>query len=257
MSDTSSNLMLLYKNISPLSRDDHRRMKLKPVADFACAMHTHWLPVAGVEFFEASRSHPILFASQTRDGQEEIVQMLLVGLDVGRNDQMDAAGQWKAGSYLPAFVRSYPFVLAGTPNQGQELTVCFDNTYAGFNEIEGWPLFNDDGTPSAQLGNTLQFLHGFAQEMERTRLFIAELVRLGLLERLSVQISNGVGEHFNLENFLVVSEARLAKLKGSDLAALNKAGFLGWIYAHLISLGNLPTLLELRTLRMKGVPQPQ
>lgn len=44
------NVMLLYKQVAALSRDDHKKFKLKPVEGFPFAADTHWMPVAGAEF---------------------------------------------------------------------------------------------------------------------------------------------------------------------------------------------------------------
>jgi hypothetical protein len=241
--------MLFYRNVAVLSRDEHRGLKLKPVEGFAFAARTHCLPVAGAEFYQAARCYPILFASEIKNGEREIVPILLVGLDPGHNEYVNKALQWKVSAYLPAFVRRYPFVLAETPNKGSELTVCFDRDFEGFNEVEGQPLFNNDGSPSVLLSNAMQFMNWFNQEMARNRHFVEALVRLDLLDKRSAEIRSAAGDLFNLQDFLMVSEDKFAKLKASDLASLHEAGFLGWIFAHLMSLGNLTMLFDMRQAR--------
>lgn len=42
----------------------------------------------------------------------------------------------------------------------------------------------------------------------------------------------------------MVDEEALGKLPGAELEALNRAGYLGWIFAHQLSLGHLPALFE-------------
>lgn len=240
-----SNVMLLYKNVTALSRDEHRNLRLKPVEGFAFAAQTHWLPVAGAEFFQAARSYPIMFVSDNADETDQITPILLVGLELGTNEYVNNAKQWKQDAYLPAFIRRYPFVLAGKPEKGSELAVCFDASFEGLNKNEGRPLFNEDGTNSALLNEALQFMQDFTREMERTRRFVDELVKLDLLEKRSAQIRASDGAVFNVQDFRTISEEKLAALKPATLAALHKEGFLGWIFAHLMSLGNLPGLLEL------------
>ena len=241
--------MLFYRNVTAISRDQHRGLKFKPVEGFGFAARTNCLPVAGTEFYQAARCYPILFVSEIKNGEQEIAPILLVGLDPGHNEYVNKAQQWKIGAYLPAFVRRYPFVLAETPNNSNEFAVCFDRDFEGFSETEGQLLINDDGSPSAVLGNAIQFMNGFNQEMARNRHFVEALVRLDLLEKRSAEIRSAAGDLFNLQDFLMVSEDKFAKLKASDLASLHEAGFLGWIFAHLMSLSNLTMLFDMRQAR--------
>ena len=41
-----------------------------------------------------------------------------------------------------------------------------------------------------------------------------------------------------------MDEERFLALADEQVLALNKAGFLGWVYAHLMSLGNANLLFE-------------
>jgi hypothetical protein len=246
-----TNTMLLYKNVTALSRDEHRKLRLRPAEGFAFAAATHWLPVAGAEFYAAARAYPIMFVNETAGDRTEISPILLVGLEAGHNDYVDNKQQWRAETYLPAFVRRYPFVLATAPEQTSEFTVCFDATSKAFSENEGQPLFGDDGSASALLNEVIAFMNGFTTEMTRTRRFVEELKRLDLLETRSAQIRSPDGGLFNLQDFLIVSEEKFGKLEAEDLAALHKEGFLGWVFAHLMSLGNLPELLKLHQTRKR------
>jgi hypothetical protein len=245
MSD-AQNAMLLYKKITALSREEHRKLRLKPAADFAFAAQTHWLPVAGIEFFQAARFYPIVFTPGTNDTSEAISPILLVGLEAGHNDYVGSTMRWKADTSVPAFVRRYHFVFAETSDK---LTVCFDAAYEGFSHTEGEALFNEDGSNGKLLDEALKFLDDFTLQMRRTRSFADELVRLQLLEKSSARIRSAAGETFNVQDFLAVSEERLAKLGDADILRLHKEGFMGWIFAHLMSLGNLPALLELHRMR--------
>lgn len=240
-----SNVMLLYKQVIALSRDDHKNFKLKPVEGFEFAAETHWMPIAGAEFSHAARHYPIVFVGEG----DNLRPILLMGLELGHNDYVGKGGAWKRESYLPAFVRRYPFVLADTGAKGKELTVCFDAAFPGWNETEGRELFTADGNNSGFLDEMLQFMNGFNAEMERTAAFVRELSRLNLLEKRSADIKSASGATFKVQDILVVEEQALAKLSGADLETLNKSGFLGWIFAHLMSLGNLTALLDLHLAR--------
>lgn len=240
-----SKTMLLYNNVVALSREEHKSLRLTAVDGFEFAAHTHWLPVAGVEFYQASRSYPIVFASEGQGNDEKITAILLTGLERGSNDYVTNDGQWKRDTYLPAFIRRYPFVLASIENNTKEFTVCFDASFPGFNDREGGLLFNEDGSETELLNSAVQFLNGFNNDLQRTNEFVKELRKLKLLEKRSADVRNASGALFQVQDFLVVNEEKFSKLTGSQLSHLHQNGYLGWIYAHLMSLANLPVLLDL------------
>lgn len=88
--------------------------------------------------------------------------------------------------------------------------------------------------------------------MERTKEFVALLTKFQLLEKRSADITSSTGASFKVQDFHVVSEAKLAKLTGEELVELNQKGYLGWIIAHLMSLANLPKLLDMHLANRKS-----
>ena len=247
-----SNILLLYKNITPLSRDAHKHLKLKPSSELAYATHTHWVPVAGAEFYQAALTYPILFM-RDQEGEKEIFRPIaLLGLKEGRNDYLMHDKKWAHHHYLPAFIRRYPFVLANQGTNEQEFTICFDASFEGINETEGQSLFGEEGRNSAFLDEIIQFMNGFRLEMERTQQFVEQLTKLDLLEKRSANIRSKSGATFQIESFWSVSEEKFSKLGAEALHDLHQQGYLGWIFAHLMSLANLPALLEMHANNQKS-----
>ncbi|MBF7978369.1 MULTISPECIES: SapC family protein [Rahnella] len=240
-----SNTMLFYKNVTALSRETHKALKLEPVTGFEVASNTHWVPTAGVEFYQASPHYPIVFVADGNEDKTAEMPIILLGLEAGKNDYVAKDFSWKSGTYLPAFIRRYPFVIAAENQDAEEFTLCFDSAFAGFNEKKGKPLFSKDGSNSEFLEESIQFINGFNAEMKRTREFVDCLNKHQLLEKRSAQIISSSKVPFNVQDFLVVSEEKMAKLEGKALEELNQKGYLGWIVAHLMSLSNLPKLLDM------------
>lgn len=237
-----STTLLFYKDVSGLSTEAHRDLKLKPVNSFEFAAQTHVVPLAGAEFYSASRHYPIVF---TGEEGGDVSPIAIVGLEAGSNAFVAADGHWRERTYVPAFVRRYPFVPAQKGDQDDEFTVCFDASCSYLNETEGQPLFNEDGSHSPLLIEAVQFLSDFKGEMERTLRFAGQLKKFDLLERSSATIQAPDGATFAVQDFWVVSEEKLGKLKPKELAELHQDGFLGWIFAHLMSLANLPELHDI------------
>jgi hypothetical protein len=230
--------LLLYKEIKALNRDEHRALKLKSTGDCRFAAETHIVPLAGLEFFQAARAYPIVFV-----GEGDVVSPIaLLGLKEGQNGYVEDNGQWRANTYVPAFVRRYPFVLA--QGDDENFTVCFDEAYPGWNEEEGRELFSEGGENSEYLNEMIQFLQNFTAEMQRTRAFVSLLSELQLLAPRTLKLTHTSGETFVLRDFQAVDEEKFLQLSDEDVLKLHKAGFLGWVYAHLMSLGNANALFE-------------
>ncbi|MCZ2327853.1 SapC family protein [Bartonella sp. F02] len=241
-----ANIMLFYKNIIPFNKITHKNFKFVSPKDMSFAKDTHWVPLAGSEFFQAAVDYPILFMSAL-DEQEKrhYTSVALVGLSNNENDYIAADKSWKKVAYIPAFVRRYPFVLAQIPNE-KELSVCFDQQSGMFNEVEGTNLFNSDGSVSPFMEDRIRFLETFRVAMEKTSEFIDTLVSMDLLSQKSINVKDDKGLSALLEDFWIVDEEKLNKLSAQQLAKLHKNGFLGWIFAHLMSMNNLVKVLSMR-----------
>lgn len=70
-----------------------------------------------------------------------------------------------------------------------------------------------------------------------------KLQDLELLIARVIQVTPADGsEPFLLQGLSVVDESKLLNLPEAQLLELARSGFLGWIYAHLVSLGHLAKL---------------
>lgn len=241
-----ANVMLFYKNIIPINKITHKNLKFTLQNDMSFAQKTHWVPLANSEYFTAALDYPILFMSaQDEQNKRHYTSIALVGLSNNENDYITTNKNWKKDTYIPAFVRRYPFVLAQIPNE-KELSVCFDQGSGMFNEVEGIDLFNADGAVSPFLEERIQFLEKFRIAMDKTSEFIETLANMELLSEKSINVTNDKGHSAQLEHFWIVDEEKLNKLSASQLAKLHKNGFLGCIFAHLMSMNNLLKILSMK-----------
>lgn len=231
---------MFYRQPVVLSRERHQQLRLSPVArPYAFARGTNALPLAGSEFAAAARDLPIVFV---RDEHQRFNAAALVGLRDNENLLLDADGHWPAQTYVPAFVRRYPFILAAHP-EGERLSVCIDEAHAGFGAEAGEALFNADGTQSAYLERILAFLQTFHAEGLRTLEFAHRLGELDLLVPKSFAIHPQGRVAKTLQGLWVVDPERLQALDDAAVLELFRSGMLRWIELHLLSLGRLPSLV--------------
>lgn len=230
--------LLFYDKPVALNKSVHKDLKIKAeAADFSFATETNSVILAGVEFTEAAKEYPIVFA----EAGESMVPVALLGLRNAENLFVDAKGQWDA-RYIPAFVRRYPFVLAETAEEGQRM-VCIDESFSGFGDKEGEALFENDA-PTPVLQQAIDFLEEYQRQYIRTERFISRLKELGLLMALNAKVDMADGQSFALTGLMVVDEKKLLELEDSKALDFFKSGELAWVYCHLMSLGNMSKMID-------------
>ncbi len=230
---------MFYDKPVLLNRDVHRHKKVAASTSFAFARRAHSLFLAGVEFTESCKEYPIVF---TKGADGKLVPVAMLGFREGENLFVGQDGKW-AASYVPAFVRRYPFVLAQL-GSAQQMGVCVDEAFSGLNDRAGEALFDDQGQNTPFLQNALDFLNRYQVEYAHTEAFCQRLERLGLLTEMNAKADLADGSSFLVNGLLVVDERKLLALAEADALELYKSGQLAWVYAHLVSLSNLNRLID-------------
>ena len=241
--------LLFYEKPVALNKVTHEDTRIKSMGrDFRFAAGTNSVIVAGVEFTEAAREYPIVFAQVGA----KVVPVALLGMRNAENLFVDDKGNWTA-RYIPAFVRRYPFVLAEAGDSGQSV-VCVDEGYLGFNQADGELLFNDQGEPTPVLKQAIDFLEEYQRQYLRTEAFVKRLQDSDLLMALNAKVDVRGGQQFALTGLLAVDEKKLLALSDEKALELYRSGELAWIYCHLMSLGTMGSMVDRVA---KRVPQTE
>jgi hypothetical protein len=240
MASQPAALPLFYKNLTPLLSDAHRDYGLVGRDGWTFARETHAVPITVDEFVLCQRHYPIVFS----DG-EDGVPLALVGLKEGENLFVEADGRWKGDAYIPAYLRRHPFMLARLTPDAQVLSLVFDDT-AGLVTAEGKDkLFDAEGQTTTVTKNILQFCETFEQAIGRTKSFMEELGKLGLLMEGQAQIQvPGMEQPATFAGFRMVDEKKLQNLRGDQARKMVQNGMMGLLYAHLFSLSQMRELFH-------------
>ena len=190
--------LLFYDKPFALNKVTHKDIKITPLGgDYCFAKQTNSVILAGIEFTEAAKEYPIVFA---RAG-ESIVPVALLGLRNEENLFVGDDNAWDA-RYIPAFVRRYPFVLAAAPDS-QKQVVCIDESYTGFDASDGEALFSDTGEPTQLLIKAMEFLEEYQRQYLRTETFLKRLKENDLLMTLNARVDLVDGKQFALTGLLL------------------------------------------------------
>lgn len=233
----------MYGELAPLDREAHKNLKLdtaKAVVGQVADQNSVFL--AAVEFGDACKEFPIVFVRAGEpgaDGKPPVAPLAVLGLKAGSNLFVDG-DKWTA-NYVPAYVRRYPFAMARLDGNANNLAVCYDSKWAGFNDTTGEALFNN-GEPTEFLLNARSFLENFEQEAERTRLICNLLVELDLLQDMRFEATLPSGEKIDVEGFLALDEKKYGELADDKVLQLHRNGLIGLIEMHRLSMTNMNRL---------------
>ena len=246
-------LPLFYKDLQPLSSQEHATWKARNIGAATFFAQAHAVPLTCEEFGSAQRFHPIVFSAGANP-----VPLALMGLNEGVNVFVDENGVPNREMYVPAYVRRYPFLLARLRPDSEELSLCFDPTSGVLGDFEeGDALFDAEGKPTVIIDGTLAFCEKFEQAGAQSGFFMNELIQNKLLidGEATIQLQDG-SPPFVYRGFQIVSEERVLELRGDVVRKLVQNGVMPLIYAHLFSLQLMQTLFGLQQEQGK-IPQAE
>lgn len=245
----NASLPIFYNDLVPLNSNEHGEYRVRGTDAAPFLAKQHAIPLTIDEFVSAQRFMPIVFSAGP-----DPVPLGLMGMNEGVNTFVDAEGKLNGPTYVPAYVRRYPWMLAKLRPDTDELSLCFDPSADVIGTFDDGELLLEDGKPTEITTNILKFCEDFEQAAHRTGLFMQELKELGLLMdgEVSIQMP-GNEQPFVYRGFGMVNEEKLRDLRGDQLRKINQSGMLPLIHAHLFSLQLLREIFE-RQIQQGAVP---
>lgn len=249
----NQSLPLFYNQLEPLSSQTHANWKVRSSDRAPFLAGQHAIPVTVEEFPLVQRRMPIVFSAG-----EDPVPLGLMGLNEGVNVFLDDEGRLiDQETYIPAYVRRYPYLLARLRPESEELSLCFDPTSDVIGPFEDGEALFDGDQPSDVTKQILAFNEQFEQAGQKTGMFMKELKELGLLMDGEVSIQQeGNDQPFVYRGFQMVSEEKLNELRGDQLRKMQQSGMLPLIFAHLFSLSLMRDVFARQMQQGKVQAQP-
>ncbi len=234
-------LPLFYQKVVPLNKEQHKSLYIEPVNGFGFAAETNSLYIAAIEFIKCVSDYVVVFG---KDENENVYPVVLLGLQANQNLYVNDKGEWDA-SYIPAYARRYPFILAAPESNEGNFTVCVDESFSGFNTAkEGKALFDKKGEQTDILKQAVDFLEDYQKNVTITTAFCNNLKTLDILEPMQANVELQSGDKFAIGGFQCVNRAKLKALSEDKVAGLLKSDQMELIFAHLLSLNNVSKLMQ-------------
>lgn len=238
------NLPPFYESPAILCADEHRNKALLPDQDFRFAAENTAIPLGVSEVALAVRHYPVVFAPGELPVPLAVTGLLTGGnLFIRFND-----GGWRAGSYIPGYLKQYPFIL-GEQLDGDEAPLVLDTASprvidAG-DDRRAIRLFDDDGRATQLIDEAIANCVAAHREQAGTIAFARALAESGLLTEGTARIGLPDGRTQTLQGFATVDSRAYRALPDRLLRQWLAAGWLDVIALHLASQHNWSVLVDL------------
>ena len=198
--------LMIYDQVVPVSQQRHATLCVETGFGYEFARGLKSVPIVASEITQAAREYAVVFAPTGKDN--DVAPMVVVGIRDGENFYLTDDGEWTA-SYIPAFLRRYPFVFT-TTGDASKLALCIDESWGACNQDgRGERLFDSEGNQSEFLERLVKFNQEFQRSSQMTAVFCRELNELGLLDAKQARLMSVQGEEIRLSGFLVVDREKL------------------------------------------------
>jgi len=222
-------LPMFYQNPVLLDGAKHASMSLVKNFGLGFTSGTNAVPVNLIELPQVAHFYPIAFSN---DGMATPVAITGV-----RNDEnlfVNDKGEWKKDSYIPSYIRRYPFILTEV-NNGESLSLCIDEVDGVIAENDNNPLFDKDKQPTELAKNAMEFCKSYHSASMQTLEFSQALAASGLLVDRTAELVVAGDKKISFSGFQIIDEEKFNKMDNDMFNEWREKGWIGAIYAHLFS----------------------
>jgi hypothetical protein len=239
-------------NISRLNNIDHADLRVTLGHSAAFGDAVNQALVFPAEYTLIQREYVILIQ---KNDQGVFQSVILLGLD--RDENLFLEGDVWNARYVPAMHQRGPFMIGfhDVDLDGQiqrEPMIHIDLDHPRIQAANGTNVFLPHGGNSPYLNHMMAVLQTIHEGTGMMEPMFAAFDALGLLERQVIEINLSDTEQYKLEDYFLISPARLAELDGEALYALNQQGYLAGAFSIVASIDNVQHLIALKNRKLLG-----
>jgi hypothetical protein len=226
-------------HIVPLSPEMHRSLTVDGRASAAYGDNQRFVQVIVGEFPRLVVHYPLLLSKNAETGQIYCGAML--GFDEGENLFLD---QWTEREfYRPLSLQRGPFYASGP-----ELAIDLDHPRVGAEGAK--PLFTDQGQPTRYLQSIIWAFQDLKPGVEMTKLFVARLLELKLIEPVDVEVEFDDGTLRKCIGLYTINQPVLEKLPDEVVVELFRRGYMRLIHLMIASLKHIALMARKKNSRL-------
>ena len=245
----------MHQSLIPLSVENHKNLGLITNRGWSFAASSPILTIVSAEVHRCAAFFPVAImqvsAKDAPEDQQEFELVSIHSVSAGENWFVAPDGRWLAG-YIPAVLRAVPFRLMRAPDAQDQLVLCIDENSPLLTDTtkdpKARPLFENDGSLSADMKTRLEFLTAVANDHGNTRAKLYAIAKAGLLKPWSLTINKN-NKPLHMKNLYQVDAEALDDLSDETFLSLRKVGALPLIYNHLASLAQTDNLQRAATIQ--------
>lgn len=226
----------MYKNIEILNKEKFKNLKFDDVDAKEVGKNIGLIPLGFTEIWSASFNSAIIISA---GDNAEFIAFCGINLDITIFN--------KENVYLPAFLKTYPFLNVEVENKDKKVNslIAIDNNPKYVAKDKKIFILDKEKNLSKQVATKVELIKELNSQRAVCRRIIAELKKLDLLIKKDLRVKiEGKEEKVILEEFYVINIEKLLKLDDKIIASFAKKGWMGIFDAHLKSIGNFEKILK-------------
>ncbi len=220
-------------NVVVLDSVSHRKLRVHAQPAIQYGDNQRFVAVVVNEFPILALHYPVLFSKDADTGQFYCGVML--GFDAGENLFLDEHREQKL--YRPLNLQRGPFFTSGS-----ELAIDLEHPRVAPSGEQA--LFDEAGEPTLYLQSIMGLMRDLRPGLERTRIFIDTLLRLQLIEPMTIEARFDDGSNREVTGLYTVNRDELKELADGTIVDLFRRGYLQLVYLMLASLKHVPVLAQ-------------
>ena len=227
----------IFRAVEAVEPGRHGALRLDRQTGFAFARQLNAVPLGLSEIVAASEIPIVLTATATP------VPVAVLGIRAEENLLVQADGAWRAGAYVPGWLRCYPFLLLPATDAPDKLVLALENGAPLLSTEAGERLFAD-GAPGEVLAGALRFAAAMRAALQDSVAFGQALNDAGLLRPQQADLTLRSGGSMRVDGFLTIDPDKLDDLPDETFLAWRRRGWVAPLYAMLHSSPRWGRLLD-------------
>ena len=225
----------MYKNIEILDKEKSKKLKFDNVDTTQIAKNVGLIPLGFSEVWYASHSSVVIISS----GEDaEFLAFTGISSEISIFNKSDV--------YLPAFIRSYPFLNVQVKDDKEQLNsvIAIDKNSDFVGENKAYNIINEDKSLSKEASIKIELVRELSHQRDVSKKIISELKSKDLLVKKDLRVNINNEEKTILKDFYVIDIDKLIKLDDKIISIWARKGWMSIFDAHLKSISNFEKILK-------------